>query len=321
VPGYRRSSSPAWGGFSLRSHIGWLLVLVMALTMGACGDDAATTATDPPSQGFPVTVRGVTIAAEPQRIASLSATHTEIVYALGAGDRVVATDLFSTYPPEASGTEKVDSFSLNVEAVAVLDPDLVLLAFDPGDVVEGLAALGVPTLLFDAPLDLDGAYRQMIEVGDAIGAPEEAAALVAGIEEEIDALVSRFPEAGRGATYFHELDATLFTVTSDTFVGSIYGLLGMENVADPADQAGFGYPQLSAEYLLDADPDFIFLADTAYGESAGTVASRPGWDRLSAVRGGRVIELDGDVASRWGPRLVDLVERIVSAVEGTPGET
>ncbi|RMH67259.1 MAG: ABC transporter substrate-binding protein, partial [Actinomyces sp.] len=119
-------------------------------------------------------------------------------------------------------------------------------------------------------------------------------------------------------TYYHELDDTLYTVTSGTFVGEIYALFGLENVADPADADGsaFGYPQLSAEYLVDADPDLIFLADTkCCGQSAATVAARPGWDTLTAVREGHVVELDDDIASRWGPRVVDFARAVAAALD------
>ena len=115
----------------------------------------------------------------------------------------------------------------------------------------------------------------------------------------------------------HELDDTLYTVTSSTFIGEVYTLAGLVNAADPADADGsaWGYPQLSAEYLLDADPDLIFLADTrCCAQDAETVAARPGWESLTAVETGRIVELDDDVASRWGPRIVDFLRAIVNAV-------
>jgi iron complex transport system substrate-binding protein len=96
--------------------------------------------------------------------------------------------------------------------------------------------------------------------------------------------------------------------------------LGLQNIADPADDSGFGYPQLSAEFILEADPDFIFLADTVCcRQSAATLAERPGWDTLAAVRNGRVIELDDSVASRWGPRIVDFLRIVTTAVYAGTG--
>ncbi len=307
-----------------------LLSALAVLVAAACGSGAGPgeadpglvgTAPAPEQSGFPVTVAvangEVTLPEAPQRIVSLSATHTEILYALDAGDRVVATDAFSDYPPQAAATEKIDAFQLNVEAVAGLDPDLVILAFDPGEAVAAFQALGIPTLLFDAAADLEDAYRQVQTVGAATGHHQEAQTLVATMRQSIDDVVSAAAVRDVSPTYYHELDPTFYSVTSETFVGGLYALFGLVSIADAADQEGSGYPQLSAEYILESDPDFVFLADTkCCAEDAATVGGRPGWDELTAVREGRVIQLDDDVASRWGPRLVELVEAIAAALEG-----
>ena len=296
--------------------------LALALMTAACSEETPSTTTAAPvpppetttAAAFPRDVLGVTIPDEPIRIVSASASHTEMIYALGAGDRIVATDLFSDWPPEAAETEKIDAFNIGVETVAALDPDLVILFFDPGDVVDGLGRLGIPAILFSAPATLDEAYAQMEAVGAAVGADLEAAELVSEMREDIEEITARIPSGDDRPTYYHELDPTLYSITSSTFIGSIYALAGMDNIADAADDAGFGYPQLSAEYLIEADPDFIFLADTVCCDaSAATVAERPGWDTLTAVRTGRVIELDDSVASRWGPRIVEFLEMVVDA--------
>lgn len=307
-----------------------VLSALVVLVAAACGSGArlgeadsgpAVTAasTTPQRVGFPVTVSvangEITVPEAPQRIVSLSATHTEVLYALGAGDRVVATDNFSDYPPQAAASEKIDAFQLNVEAVAGLDPDLVILAFDPGEAVAAFRALGIPTLLFDAAVTLEDAFGQAQTVGAATGYHREAEALVASMRQRIDDVVSAAPRRDRAPTYYHELDPTFYTATSETFVGGLYAMFGMVNIADAADQGGLGYPQLSVEYILQSDPDFLFLADTkCCAEDAATVGARPGWEELSAVREGRVIQLDDDVASRWGPRLVELVEAIAAAL-------
>ncbi|MGH9283698.1 MAG: ABC transporter substrate-binding protein, partial [Acidimicrobiales bacterium] len=106
-----------------------------------------------------------------------------------------------------------------------------------------------------------------------------------------------------------------FSATSKTFIGSVYALLGLENIADAADAEGGGYPQLSAEYIVQADPDFIFLADTrCCQQSAASVAGRDGWGGIAAVRTGSVVALDDDVASRWGPRVVDFLEAVAASI-------
>lgn len=292
------------------------LLLLVALMAIACGDDSPATTTTAGSAGFPVEVRGVTITERPERIASGSATHTEILFALGAGDRVVAVDAFSDFPAETASIPKFDAFNASVEGIAGLDPDLVILSFDPGDVVDGLAALGIPVVLFapPGPTNLEEVYAEWRDVGAAIGLADEAEVLVAEVREEIAAIVAEVPIYVRPFSYYHELDNTYYSIGSDTFIGSIYGMLTMVSIAD---DAGGGFPQLSAEFILDSNPDYIFLADVdCCGESAETVAARPGWSELSAVQSGRIVELDEGVASRWGPRVVDLVRVIAREVHG-----
>ena len=245
-----------------------------------------------------------------QRVVSISPTATEMLFAIGAGDRVVAVDQFSYYPADAPVTD-LDGWNPNVEAIASYDPDLVVMQID-GDVSASLEALGIEVWTHDAPIALDDVYVQIEQLGEATGQVDEAAALVADMRAEIAELIAAAPDAS-GLMYYHELDDTLYTVTSSTFIGQVYGLFGLTNVADPADADGtaWGYPQLSDEYLVDADPDVIFLADTlCCGQKAETVAARPGWDQMSAVQTGRVVELDDDIVSRWGPRLVDFIAAI-----------
>ncbi len=300
-------------------RIPWML-LALSFIAAACGGDGGTdtTATAP---DFPMTVMGVELPDRPERIVSASASHTEMLYAIGAGQRIVATDLFSDYPPEASSTEKIDAFNINVEAVAASDPDLVVLGFDPGDVAAGLATLGIPVLLFDAPASLDDVWAQLEALGAATGQVDEAAALTAEMQGSIDRVIGSVPAGGASPTYYHELDPTYFTITSETFLGQLYGMLGLRSIADETSDAGFGYPQLNAEFIIEADPDFVFLADTlCCSATAESLAARPGWDALSAVSAGRVVELDASVASRWGPRIVEFLETVAAAVaEGGAG--
>ena len=299
-----------------------LVAASLALVVAACSETTPATTTSTPATtttsvaaAFPVEVGGVTIESQPTAIVSGSATHTETLYAIGVGDRVVATDAFSDHPAAALETEKFDSFNISVEAVAAFDPDLVVLAFDPGDVVAGLATLGIPTLLFDAPADIEAAYTQILDLGAATGATDEAADLVTRMRDEIDKIVSDLPPLEAPVTYFHELSPSLFTVSSDSFIGSVYGLLGLDSIV--SSDAG-PFPQLSAEFVVESDPTFIFLGDgQCCGESPETVAARPGWGEMSAVQEGNVIVVDEDISSRWGPRLVDFVRAVAAAVYGS----
>lgn len=285
-----------------------LALVLLTLTLAACGGE--------PTPSFPVEVEGTRIPAAPQRIVSASASHTEMLYAIGAGAEIVATDQFSDYPEPAAATSKLDAFNLGVEAVASFDPDLVILSYDPGDLQAGLTALGIPTLLLAPPTTLEDVYGQIEALGEAAGHPAEALALVAEMTEEVDRIVGAVPERPAPPTYYYELDPTFYSLTSGTFIGGLLDLLGLENIADAADD-GTGYPQLSPEYVLAADPEFILLADTRCCEqSASTVAERPGWGALQAVSAGRVLELDDDVAQRWGPRVVELLAVVAEGVYG-----
>jgi iron complex transport system substrate-binding protein len=296
----------------------------LSLITAACADDAATQPEPPtaapapaeePSDGFPVTVdvygTPFTLDVRPARIVSLSPSATEGLFAVGAGPQVVAADEFSDFPAEAPTTD-LSGFTPNVEAIVAYAPDLVVVSYDPGDLVASLAATGVPVLVLDAAVDLADVTRQLTILGAVTGNADTAATVVADLEARIAAAVASTPTLDEPLTYFHLLDETLYTVTSQTFIGSVYALFGLVNVADAADPDGsaFGYPQLSAEFLVDADPDLVFLAD---GDVA-SFASLPVLGQLRAVGQGAVIELAPDVSSRWGPRIVDFLEQIARAV-------
>jgi iron complex transport system substrate-binding protein len=327
MPSSRRSPVVA----SLPALLGLLLLL-----LAACGDDGDTAVpqsgdrpettveggdADPVGEGdFPVTVVAyngeVTVESRPERIVSLSATLTEMLFAIDAGDQVVAVDSFSTYPSEAPVTD-LAAYQVSVEAVAEHDPDLVVLSYDPGDVIEGLQLLGIPAILFDAAPDLDGVYEQIEVLGAANGNVGGGAELVARMRTELDEIVGDLPDHAAGLTYFHELDDTYYTVTSSTFVGQVYSLLGLVNIADAADPDGSsgGYPQLSEEFIIEADPQLVFLADAdCCGQSPETVAARAGWGELRAVTSGGVIAVDESLSSRWGPRIVDFVRQVADAI-------
>jgi iron complex transport system substrate-binding protein len=303
----------------MRSAAIALTAAALAATGCASSAESGSVPTPNPTRGFPVTVRAangsVDILRRPERIVSLSPTGTEMLFAVGAGDQVVAVDDDSTYPPEAPITD-LSGFEPNVEAVAGYDPDLVVLSDDVGDIVASLEALDIAVLHQPAATDLNDTYRQLIALGQATGHPEGASEVILAMRSRIAELAAGAPQFDRPPTYYHELDDTFFTATSTTFIGGVYELLGLENIADRADPKGTGYPQLSAEYIVQADPELIFLADTVCcGQSAETVAERPGWSRITAVRIDGVVPLNDDIASRWGPRVVDFLETVAAELE------
>lgn len=253
---------------------------------------------------------------ESVRIVSLSPTATEMLYAIGAGDLVVAVDSLSTFPAEtADKVTEISAFEPNAEAILGYEPDLVLISNDMNKISEQLTAANPAIKVWTgaAAASLDDVYRQIGELGAATNRVEAADALVADMKSRIEAATAGVT-APEGASYFYELDNTLYSVTSNTFVGSLLKSMGIANIADGVEE-GNDYPQMNAEAIIKANPTVIFLADTkCCGQNAAEVAKRPGWSGIDAVKNGNVIELDDDIASRWGPRVVELVTRMAEAV-------
>ena len=284
-----------------RRAIGLALGLTLLLTGTACGDDDA-------GQAASTTTTAIDA---PKRIVSLSSTGTEMLFAIGAGKQVVAVDDQSNYPPAAPKTD-LSGFTPNIEAIATYKPDLVVITDSAEEIKAGVEAIGAEVFVQPAATTLEDAYKQLRDLGKVTGHATQADAVAKKMEADLNELKGSLPTNAKGLTYYHELDNTYFSATSKTFIGSVYSLLGLKNIADAADKQGTGYPQLSAEYVLQSDPDLVFLADTkCCQQSAETVAQRPGWANLKAVKNGGVVELDDDIASRWGPRIVEYV-RIVA---------
>lgn len=285
-------------------------------SLSACSSSSETTEPTPAVESsFPVTIGDLTLESQPMRIVSLSPTATEMLFAIGAGAQVVAVDDYSNYPAEAAalGT-KLSGFEPNVEAIAGFTPDLVVIAYDPGSLVEQLNTLSIPVFVAGAATSIENVYEQIEQLGLLSGnsqnAIEVSQTLQTGIEEAVAAVQFSDPPL----SYYYELDNTYYSVTTNTFVGQIFNLFGMRNIADNV-ESGNDYPQLSAEVIVSADPDFIFLADTkCCAQDATTVAARDGWGGLKAISSNQVVELDDDVASRWGPRILELITIIRDAV-------
>jgi iron complex transport system substrate-binding protein len=280
------------------------------------GSASASPAPAASAPAFPVTVTAangdVTIPEQPDTIVTLSPTATEMLFAIGAGDQVVAADDFSNYPSEAPTTE-LSGFEPNVEAIAGYEPDLVVIADDGSDLATSLGDLDIPVVVQPAAAALDDAYAQIEELGAVTGHRVEADALVEQMRTEISRIAADVPEAAEPLTYYHELDDTYYSVTGDTFIGQVYDLLGLRNIADEVPDDAGGYPQLSPEFIIDADPDLIFYTNCC-GDTPETIAARPGWDSIAAVEAGAVHELDDDLSSRWGPRIVEFFRLVAAAL-------
>jgi iron complex transport system substrate-binding protein len=305
----------------------WLIAAVGAVTVVAAGCGSDTTASTTPATAA-VTATVATAApassapaAAASKIVSLSPTATEMLYAIGAGDQVIAVDQFSDFPPEVlQKPHDLDGLDPNVEAIAKLQPDLVVMDADNG-LGGQLRSVDIASWVGPAATTFDDVYTQLEQLGAATGHVAEAAKVVADMQSAIQAAVASAPAAAAGATYYHELDDTFYSVTSNTFLGQVYGLFGLKNIADGV-QPGNDYPQLSSEFIVQADPDLIFLADSkCCKQDATTLAARPGWAALTAVKNGTVIPMDDDIASRWSPRIVDYIQAVAAAVAKVPAHS
>lgn len=278
--------------------------------------EATHAGNEPDASAFPVTVTdgggtSVTIDAPPEKVLSLDAAHTEILYAIGAGDQVSAVDNTSNCPVQVNAlSARVDAFNPSLEAITGLEPDLVITAFDLGDFVASMRGAGLTVLYLPSPVDVAGTYDDITLVGEATGHADDAEALVTEMEKAVNDITDSV--AGEdGPTVYHEVDNTYYSAGPGSFIDDLYRLLGAENIAESTGQA---FPQLSAEAIIAADPEVIILADEAFGEDATTVAARPGWDVISAVENDRIYGLDPDVASRPGPRIVDALRLLAQAL-------
>ena len=192
-----------------------------------------------------------------------------------------------------------------------------MIEYDPGDTASGLRALGIRVLIQSTAKDLAGAYAQIRKLGTVTGHRKTANALVKRMKKQIARAVASARK--RHLTVYHELTPDFYSATSSTFIGRIYKLFGLRNIADAAEGAGSGFPKLSAEYILSANPQVIVLADTrCCGQSAATVKARPGWGTISAVRTGAIASVDDSIASRWGPRIVQFVRAVARTLRAVP---
>ncbi len=326
------------------------MTIAMGLLLAACAPVAtptsipATLTSPPPTEtGVPVPVtqlpvetstpeptpapivltdslgREVTLAAPATRIVSLAASNTEIVFALGAGDRLVARDEFSDYPAEALDVFSLGSLYPNVdaEAVVALESDLVLAAgiTNPDD-VQALANLGLTVYATSIANDLDDIYNDILAVGQLTGQISEAEALVADLRSRAEAVSSKTGAVEEKPLVFYEIDATdpakPWTAGPESFISALIALAGGDNAWNAGESE---YLQLSLETLVQLDPDVIVLGSFTYGgQTPELVAQRPGWENLSAVKNGRVYTFDDNLVSRPGPRVIDGLEALARLI-------
>jgi iron complex transport system substrate-binding protein len=316
---------------STRARLALAAVAVLAAACAACSSSTASSAGSAGSgaagAGFPVTVATaagkVHLTSRPAAIVSLSPTATEMLYAIGAGRQVKAVDSDSDYPAGVP-TTKLSGFQPNAEAIAAYKPDLVVISNNLDGITAKLTALQIPVLDLPAAANMSGVYTEFTQLGAATGHTTEAQAEDKKLKADVAAILGAVPNRAKPLTYFYELGADpYYSVTDSTFIGSVLSLLGMKSIADSATGAAAagGYPELSPEFIFTANPDYIILSDTGSngGQDAATVSARPGWSALAAVQDKHIIVLNADIASRWGPRIEQLLQTVAAGIK--PGSS
>ena len=304
-----------------------LLFITSLLVAGCVSAPAAPLAQPTPAEPTQLTTitltdglgRTITLESPPQRIVSLAPSNTEILFAIGAGQQMVGRDEFSNYPEEALALPSVGGSwgDYNAEAIVALNPDLVLAAeINPPELVESLEKLGLTVYLLPNPTDMDGIYQIMQTAAQLSGHESETNALVESLKVRADAITSKTASLTDRPSVFYELDSTEpnapYTAGAGTFVELLIEMAGGTNVGSAMDSP---WAQISLEQLVVMDPEIILLGDSAYGATPESVAARPGWESISAVKNGRVYPFNDDLASRPGPRMVDGLEAMARLIQ------
>jgi iron complex transport system substrate-binding protein len=304
-----RNDRKLYGETMLRK---FLLITLLVSLLAACSPQATAT------QAATLKVtddlgREITLNGPAQHVVSLAPSNTEILFAIGAGAQVVGRDQLSDFPEAAKNVTDIGSTfdALNTEQIVSLKPDLVLAAeINTPEQVKQLEGLGLTVYYLKNPLTLEEMYGNLETVAQLTGRKQEAAALTESLKVRVAAVDEKIAPLSSRPNVFYELDGTdpakPYTAGKGTFITQLIERAGGHNIASDLD----GYPQLSLEQVVAADPAFILLGDARYGVSPESIAQRPGWENLSAVKNGKVLPFNDDLVSRPGPRLVDALEEL-----------
>jgi iron complex transport system substrate-binding protein len=290
-----------------------LFVTLLITLLAACAPQAPATSAPADLTFTDGLGREVTLNGLPQRIISLAPSNTEILFAIGAGDQVVGRDQLSDFPEEAKNATDIGSTydALNTELIVSLKPDFVLAAqINTSEQVKQLEDLGLTVYYLKNPTTIEGMYGNLELVAQMTGHEEEAATLIESLKKRVATVDEKIAPISSRPGVFYEIDGTdpakPFTAGKGTFITQLIERAGGHNIAADLEE----YPQLSLEQVVAADPAFIILGDARYGVTPESIAQRPGWENLSAVKNGRVVPFNDDLVSRPGPRLVEALEEL-----------
>jgi iron complex transport system substrate-binding protein len=252
-----------------------------------------------------------------QRVVSLSTTHTEIIQTLGGENLLVGIDSFSE---SELPIEKIDAFTVTADELVNLNPDLVIVAFDFNGIIDGLEALNLNYVLLPPARNFDEVYTQIMEIGNLINKSEESIDLVSEMENDVAEIIENF--SAQNVKVFHEIGYTygIYTVNENSFIGEIYNLLGVDNIANfKEDPFGSGYPEFSEDEILMANPNLIIVGHSDYLNK--DLSTRFGWEEITAIQSGNLFFLDENLANNWGTNTVDLLNTLseVTQSQEDPG--
>tara|TARA_B100000676_G_scaffold295254_1_gene334253 strand:- start:420 stop:1343 length:924 start_codon:yes stop_codon:yes gene_type:complete len=245
------------------------------------------------------------------RVISLSTTHTEVIQTLGGQDTLVAIDAFSEVDFQV---ERIDAYTVTAEELLPLKPDVVVVAFDFNGIIDGLEEQNINYILLPPATTFEDVYSQIETIGDIVNKRSEAAKKVRDMKIEINRTLDN--SNYKNISVYHEIGYTygIYSVNSDSLIGEIYNSLGIENIANlEEDPYGSGYPALSEEMVIEANPDFIVVGHSDYLNK--DLSIRDGWGNLTAVQESNVYFLDDTLASNWGTNTVELVQLLSEVFE------
>ncbi|MGD9893510.1 MAG: ABC transporter substrate-binding protein [Dehalococcoidia bacterium] len=265
---------------------------------------------------YPLTVpagegRSVTFTRAPQRIVSLSPGATEVLFAIGAGGQVIGTDRFSDYPEAAKTLPKLEYTNTNIEALVALRPDLVVAAGRQRSLVPVFEQAGLTVLPMEEPNSIAGVIDRVRMMGQITDHAADAEDLASNLEGRVAAVTEKVASVTAGPRVYHEVDPKLYAAAPNSFVGDVYTVLKAQNIVPAGDNP---YPQISAESIISADPEVIIAGSRLPESAPAEVKRRPGWNVVSAVKNDRIYEVEDNLISRPGPRVVDALEQLARQI-------
>ncbi|MFX0563168.1 ABC transporter substrate-binding protein [Bacillus pumilus] len=303
----------------------WLsLLLVMGVLAGCAGAETDHKAkssqnNETAAAAFPVSIKDaagktVEIKEQPKRIVSLIPSNTEVAYALGLGDKMVGRSDFDNYPKEVEKVEKIGGLEFNVEKVISLKPDLVLAYASQMGSKDGFKQLedaGIQVLTVNDATSFKDVYKSINMIGEATGVKEASTKLVDEMKTKLNDIKKQAEAISKDEqkTVFVEVSGApeIYTTGTNTFMDEMLSVIHAKNAA--GDQTG--WVQMTEEAIIKRNPDVIVTID---GSSLADLKKRDGWNAIKAVKEKQVFQLNTDLASRPGPRLVEGVEALAKSI-------